>query len=243
MIQGIEKAAETPTPNVPGTAATPQVPGFMDWMAENANKVIPAFGLSGENAGQYGAMGGAGLGAGGAFLLHMLMAKKKNRKISDYIKSMLLGSLLGGGLGYFGGPKLAPAMKAQAAGNPELQARAIQQAMQLQGIKQDPLGKVREMISPAPTPGPAQPEEPASPMMSGAAGGGMRGAAMGGLRGLLMGSPMMAATNAGVEGLAGMMGGGLKGLFGGAPAGAPAPRKPVPPAITPAQQTAQESAE
>ncbi len=141
MIQGIEKAAVGPTtpplanapvvpevPKTPGTEAVPQVPGFMEQMAGGLNKVIPGFGLAGQNAGMYGGLGGAGLGAGGALLLHMLLAKRKNRKISDYLQSMLMGGLLGGGLGYFGGSQLAPLMNAQAQKDPALMARAANQA-------------------------------------------------------------------------------------------------------------------
>ena len=82
----------------PETSPAPAEPGFMD--------KLKGFGK------EYGAATGIGAGAGAiagipiALLAHALMADPKNKGLRDYLKSGLLGALLGGGAGALGGAGL-----------------------------------------------------------------------------------------------------------------------------------------
>lgn len=80
-------------------------PGMMDRAKALGNDALDLGKEYGPAMG-YGAAGGAIAGIPVALLAHALMAKNENRGLRNYLKSGLLGALLGGGLGAAGGAGL-----------------------------------------------------------------------------------------------------------------------------------------
>lgn len=73
-------------------------PGMMDKLKDFGNEYGSSMGI--------GAGAGAIAGIPVALLAHALMADKKNKNLRSYLKSALLGALVGGGAGALGGAGL-----------------------------------------------------------------------------------------------------------------------------------------